>query len=98
MTDPMSGEGKANGGQMTGSPQKSSFPVVILRTRAPAAPKKQFAFFECCPDAAPHAQKPSLVAASASQAAEVSCNLTWLASDACYEVAAFLGTKKNRVV
>ena len=33
---------------MTGSPQKSSFPVVILRTRA-AAQKKQFAFFECCP-------------------------------------------------
>ena len=111
MTDPMlSGEGKANGGQMTGSPQKSSFPVAILRARAPAAQKKQFAFFECCPVPRKVARcraacaKPSLVAASALpvQAAVNhrlrggwSCNLIWVASDACYEVAAFWAPKKN---
>ena len=91
---------------MTGSPQKSSFPVVILRTRAPAAQKKQFACFECCPVAKVARFMRNELACFASVSLNRplfnhrlgggwSCKLTWVASDACYEVAAFWARKKT---
>ena len=79
-----------------GSPQKRSFPVAILCARA-GSPKEAVCVLRLLPRlmfAPRDAARTSLLVSSIGLGGW-SCNLAWVASDACYEVAAFLGKKKT---
>ena len=102
MTDPMlSGEGK--GGTRgkwrpndSRQPPKKKFPSSYpLRARWQPKRSSLRSSIAAPPDVAPRdAARTSLLVSSIGLGGW-SCNLAWVASDACYEVAAFLGKKKT---